>query len=138
MNSEAEDILPALPRGMKTDLVHEPLHLREFFIGRSLRRVEVDLVFGAEMLLEDPAVLRYPVKAEERFAAGDTGPEGTHVLGFFYDLRRDIHGSLVCKDRVRPFPLARERAVPAGTVTASGNEEHHLCALVAEDTAFCE
>ena len=46
-----EDLLPAFMRGVKTDLVHEPLHLCQFLISRGLCRIEVDLVFRAEMVL---------------------------------------------------------------------------------------
>ena len=93
-------------RGMQPDLVHEPLHLCQVLICGGLCRVKVDLVSGSEMFFEQPAVFRYFIKDKQRFAAGYTGPEGTHLPGHFDDLGRDVHRVLVCKDRVRPLPLA--------------------------------
>ncbi len=46
-----QDLLPAFMRGVKADLVHEPLHLCQILVSRGFCRIEVDLVFLAEMLL---------------------------------------------------------------------------------------
>ena len=131
-------MVPALAGRVEPDLVHkspEPFQLRPC---GCLRRVKMDMVFWSEMILEGLTILCDPVDAEERFAAGDAGPEGAHALRDCHRLLRALYPSLVCKDHVLSFPFARKRAVPAGAAAASRNKEHHLCALVTEDTAFCE
>jgi len=123
---------------MQPYLVDEALHSSQFSIIRGFGSIEVDLVSGPEVAFELLAVLCHFLKAEERFAPGDTRAKRTHVLSFPDDLFRDIDRMFVGKDSIGPFPLARKGAVPAGTVTASRNKEHHLRTLVTEDTAFGE
>jgi hypothetical protein len=123
---------------MQPYLVDEALHSSQFSIIRGFGSIEVDLVSGPEVAFEQLAVLCHFLKAEERFASGDTRAERTHILGFLDDLFRDIDRMFVGKDSIGPFPLARKGAVPAGTIAASRNKEHHLRTLVTEDTAFGE
>ena len=131
-------MVPALAGRVEPDLVHESFEFFQIRLCRGLRRVEVDMVLCPEMILEGLTILRDPVKAEERFAAGDAGSERAHALCDENRLLRALDPVLVCEDHVLSLALFRERAVPAGTPAASRNKEHHLCALVTEDTAFCE
>jgi len=121
---------------VEPDLVHEPLHCDKVFDGRGFCGVEVDLVFRPEVLFEHPAVFRYLVKDQQRFAARDPGSKGAHALCHFDDLGRDIDRVLVGVHGVGTFPFGRERAVPAAAVAPSRNKEDHLCALMTENTAL--
>jgi hypothetical protein len=121
---------------MKPDFVNEPFHLSQFVIAGSLCSIEVYLVVRTKMILEQPAVSGNPVKAQERFSSRDSCTKGAHVLRFLNHLRRDINRVLICKNSVRAFSFTGEWAVPAGAMASSRNKEHHLCALMAENTAF--
>jgi hypothetical protein len=122
-------------RRVQPDLVDQPLEAAEHGFVRRKAGVEVDLVVRAEVLLESPAVFHHPVEFDQRFAAGDPGPQSAHALRHFDGLGRRRDFPFICKHYVPAFPLIRERAVPAGAVTPAGHEEDHLCSLVAEDAS---
>jgi hypothetical protein len=123
-------------RGVKPDFVNEPFHVSQFVIAGSLCSVQVYLVVMTEMILEQPAISGNPVKAQERFSSRDSCAKGAHVLRLLNHLRRDINRVFICKNGVRAFSFTGERAVPAGAGASSRNKEHHLCALMAENTAL--
>jgi hypothetical protein len=123
-------------RGVKPDFVNEPFHLSQFVIAGSFCSIQVYLVVRTEMILEQPAISGNPVKAEKRFSSRDSCAKGAHVLRFLNHLRWDINRVLIGKNGVRVFSFTGERAVPAGAVASSRNKEHHLCTLMAENTAF--
>ncbi len=107
-------MVPALAGRVEPDLVHDSFEFFQVRLCRGLRRIEVDLVLRSEMLLEGLTILRDPVEAEERFAAGDPGPERAHALCDPDRLLRGLDPVLVCEDHVLSLALFRERAVPAG------------------------
>ncbi len=90
---------------MQPDLVDKTFHARELRISRGLCGVEVDLVFGPEMVLQHPAVFGHLFKDEQRFSPGDPGPECAHHLCHFDDLGGNIDRDFVGIHRIRPFPL---------------------------------
>jgi hypothetical protein len=96
----------------------------------------MNMVFRAEVILKQPAVSGYLTDAEEWFSTRNAGAKGTHILCFFYDLGRDIDRVFICINRIGPFSLTGERAVPAGAIAPPRNKEHHLCTLVTEDTSL--
>jgi hypothetical protein len=88
------------------------------------------------MVLEKPAVVDNPVKAQEWFSPGNSCAKGAHILCLPDHLGRDIDGVLIGKNSIRSLPFNGKRAVPAGAVAPSRNEEDHLCARMAENTSF--
>ena len=130
-----EDTRPGFMWWVEPDLVDKALQAPEHGLVRCKAGVEVDLVVGAEMLLESSRVLHHPVEFDERFAAGDAGSKSAHALCDLDGFMRRRYLPFVCKDHVPPLPLARERAVPAGAPAPAGHEEDHLRPLMAEDAA---
>ncbi len=130
-----ENARPGFLWRVQPDLVDQPLQTSEH--GRIWRKagVEVDLVIGAEPLLEEDAIVHHPVEDEQGFATGDPGAKSAHGLGLFDDIRGSCYPSIVCKHHIPALPLTRERAVPAGAMTPSGHEEDHLCSLMTEDAS---
>jgi hypothetical protein len=95
----------------------------------------VDVVPLPEVFLEHPAVSGNAVEAEQRFPASYAGAKRAHRFCLGNDPCRIFNQVLVGIDIVFSLAAGRKRAVPARTVAPSRNKEHHLCALVAEDTA---
>ncbi|OPZ41984.1 MAG: hypothetical protein BWY93_02077 [Euryarchaeota archaeon ADurb.BinA087] len=94
--------------------------------------IQVDMMPRPKLFFQSSGIAEYPVRNPERFSPGDAGALRSHVPCFGDCLVRAGDTVFIGIHLILSFSFTGERAVPAGAVAYSRDEEDHLCAFMAE------
>lgn len=92
----------------------------------------MDMVPWPKLFFQSSGIAEYPVRNPEGFSPGDAGALCTHVPCFGDCFVRAGDTVFIGIHLILSFSFTGERAVPAGAMAYSRDEEDHLCTFVAE------